>query len=105
MTTQEYGPSVVSEWTVPLMFESLSACDGCCQAAFGMNVFSVALEAAIRAVRIDRPFDRDREGGDAAPIPISGRNRDGKGVIRHAPSCPPSAVFRFQSKLDCAGSG
>ena len=41
--------------TVLLMFESLLARDECCHAAFGMNVFTVALEAAIRAVRIDRP--------------------------------------------------
>src|SRR5215469_12740592 len=43
-----YGP-------VLLMFESLLARDECYHAAFGMNVFTVALEAAIRAVRIDRP--------------------------------------------------
>jgi len=40
---------------VLLTFESLSARDECRQAAFGMNVFTVELEAAIRAVRIDRP--------------------------------------------------
>jgi hypothetical protein len=39
-----------------LMFKFLLARDECCQAAFGMNVFTGALEAAIRAVRIDGPL-------------------------------------------------
>ena len=41
---------------VLLMFESVLARDESHHAAFGMNVFTVALEAAIRAVRIDRPL-------------------------------------------------
>jgi hypothetical protein len=38
------------------MFESVLARDESHHAAFGMNVFTVALESAIRAVRIDRPL-------------------------------------------------
>ena len=38
------------------MFESVLARDESHHAAFGMNVFTAALEAAIRAVRIDRPL-------------------------------------------------
>ena len=41
---------------VLLMFESDLARDESHHAAFGMNVFTAALEAAIRAVRIDRPL-------------------------------------------------
>ena len=41
---------------VLLMFESVLARDESHHAAFGMNVFTAALEAAIRAVRIDRPL-------------------------------------------------
>jgi hypothetical protein len=37
-----------------MMFESVLARNEPHHAAFGMNVFTVALEAAIRAVRIDR---------------------------------------------------
>ena len=39
-----------------LMFKSLFTRDECGHAAFGMNVFTVAWEAAIRAVRIGRPL-------------------------------------------------
>ena len=42
--------------SVLLMFGSVLARDESHHAAFGMNVFTVALEAAIRAVRIDRPL-------------------------------------------------
>ncbi len=45
-----------SDPPVLLMFESVLARDESHHAAFGMNVFTVALEAAIRAVRIDRPL-------------------------------------------------
>ena len=42
--------------SVLLIFESLLARDEFHHAAFGMSMFTVALEAAIRAVRIDRPL-------------------------------------------------
>ena len=41
---------------VLLMFKSLFARHESHQAAFGMNVLTVALQAAIRVVRIDRPL-------------------------------------------------
>jgi hypothetical protein len=46
----------IQETSVLLMFESVLARDESHHAAFGMNVFTAALEAAIRAVRIDRPL-------------------------------------------------
>ena len=52
---REYVKHLKDESSVLLMFESLFARDERYHAAFGMNVFTVALEAAIRAVRIDRP--------------------------------------------------
>ena len=48
--------SAVEVIPVLLMFESVLARDESHHAAFGMNVFTAALEAAIRAVRIDRPL-------------------------------------------------
>ena len=42
--------------SVLLMFKSLFARHESHQAAFGMNVLTVALQAAIRVVRIDRPL-------------------------------------------------
>ena len=50
ITKVSHHPSVL------LIFKSLFARDGFHHAAFGMNALTVALEAAIRAVRIDRPL-------------------------------------------------
>ena len=49
-------PGDQQEYTVLLTFKFPSARNESHHAAFGMNMFTVALEAAITAVRIGRPF-------------------------------------------------